>query len=305
MPQHRRRVPVSLSVLAAASLAAAAPAVAQQEGREAPWTLAVSHAAGSAADLDGGGEVDVDRSALTLGWRTRTAGGTGLRLDLRYEQEDWHFSGASALGGAGWGDVRRARIGFSIQQPLGANWHWAVSPLLQYAGERGAETSDALIYGAALAFNRSFAADKMLGIGLVALHDIDETRLRPYLAVSWALGERWRIGNAAATGPAGPAGLELAFRADQRWDFGLGAGMREQRFRLDEDGPNAGGVGESRSLPVYARASLTAGPRLRLEAFAGTALRNRLRLEPGAGGERRSEDYDDSPVFGLGLSVGL
>jgi len=255
------------------------------------------------ADLDSGGEVGLSRSAFALSARRQWSPRIGIGASFRYEYNGWDFSDPAAFGGiAPWQDIHRASLGFQLRAKLNDNWQLIAAPTLQYAGEDGAKSSDAMSYGAALAFSRKYGTDLSVGFGAAVLHDIDETKIRPYLAVSWQIDEHWRLGNPEAAGPAGLAGFELGYRRNERWDFGAGFGFSEYRFLLDDRGPTAGGVGESRSLPLYGRISYRPNTLMRFDAYAGSSFNNRVRVEYGDGRGTVSEDYDAAPIAGIAVT---
>jgi hypothetical protein len=279
-------------------------AQADDDGREGDWngSFSVSNVEQSDADLDSGGEVGRSGRGLALSAQRQLSPAFGIGASFRYDYDQWDFTNLAASGGvAPWKDIHRASVGFQVRTRLNDTWQMIAAPMLQYAGEDGAKSSDALRYGGAIAFSRGFGPDLNVGFGVLALHDIDENRVRPYLAVLWKINEQWRLGSPDSAGPSGLAGIELAYRRDARWDFGTGVGFNEYRFRLDKDGPTAGGVGESRSLPLYGRVSFRPNARIRFDAYAGAAFDNRLRVEY-ADGRKVSEEYDTAPTLGLAVS---
>lgn len=313
MSFHRRRknppMPAPIGALAFAvalliqSQAAHAQSAEDEHHGDWNWSFSTARIEQPDADLDSGGEVGLSRSDIALSLRRQLSPGLGIGARLSFEYDSWDFTNPAAFGGiAPWHDIRRASLGFQVRTRLNGTWQLIAAPTLQYAGEEGAKSSDALSYGAALAFARNFGPDLSVRLGAAALHDIDKNRLRPFVAVSWKINERWRLGSPESAGPAGLAGFELGYRRNASWDFGAGFGFSEYRFRLDEHGPTAGGVGESRSLPLYGRVSYRPNTLMRFDAYAGASFNNRLRVDyPGERG-RISEKYDAAPMLGIAVS---
>ena len=174
------------------------------------------------------------------------------------------------------------------------------SPLsIGYAGEEGAEPGDALVYGAVISATKTIGPDLSLGLGAGAFRQIDRWRVFPFLSVRWRINDRWRLSNPLRVGPAGPAGLELAYSIDGNWEAAAGGAYRSYRFRLDEDGTIPGGIGEIRGIPLFARLSRTWRHGWRADLYAGVLLGGKLGLEDGRGDRIGSASFDPAPLAGL------
>ena len=123
--------------------------------------------------------------------------------------------------------------------------------------------------------------------------------------VTWKLKKNLTIQNPFRAGPAGPAGLELAWDASEKWQVGSGAAYRSFRFRLDDDGLAPGGVGEMTGVPVWVRSSWQAGPKSRLHLHTGAILAGEVVLENSTGRKVGSKHMDPSPVAALTLELSL
>jgi hypothetical protein len=288
------------------SAAAPLPAVPAFGAEAAPgawsWSLSAGGLFQPEADLDDGGRVGRSSAALGFSAQRQFGADVGIGGGLRYEYERWDFDRPAAFGGAApWKDIRRLGFGLQVRTRVNERWDLIVAPTVRYAGEQGATASDALRYGSAFALARQFGADLRLGLGVVALHDIEKNRLLPYVDVSWKIDERWRLGSANAA-PVGLGALELVRQGGPRWSLGFGVGFGDDRFRLDRHGPTAGAVAERKSTPVYARLSLRPNPALSIEAYLGATLRNELRIER-AGLRDVAARYDAAPIVGFSARV--
>lgn len=299
-------MPCSRTRVAAALLAAvlATPALAQP--RVPVGTTAFSGGltafAQFEADLDGGGGVEVAGAFATATAYRQFTPTLGVGLGLRYDVEDWTFSGTgAALGPSPWGTVHRPGLAVPIVWQATPDTTVSATPTVQWAYERGASTGDALSAGALFAAARRFSPDLSLGLGVGVFDDLEETRAFPFLIVDWKIDERWRLGNPFRASPTGGAGLELAYRASDAWEFAAGGTWRSERFRLDRDGAVPGGIGESRGIPLFVRASWLASRDVRLDVLAGAAVAGKLTLMDRDGNDIASDDYDPAPFLGLTL----
>ncbi|MBE0605044.1 MAG: hypothetical protein IH610_02010 [Deltaproteobacteria bacterium] len=248
----------------------------------------------------GGGEFSVSRAFVHADVTGATGTTTLLGLGLSYDREEYAFSGPSGLSGpAPWGTIQRIGFSPSIIHSISPYWRILVAPSVGYAGEEGADPGDALVYGAVLSATKTVGPDLSLGFGAGAFRQIDRWRVFPFLSVRWRINDRWRLSNPLRVGPAGPAGLELAYSLDGNWEAAAGGAYRSYRFRLDENGTFPGGIGEIRGIPLFARLSRTWRHGWRADLYAGVVLGGKLDIENVQGDRLGSASFDPAPLAGL------
>ena len=255
------------------------------------------------ADLEGGGD---------FGWGALIASGALIRqvtpqfgagLALRYDYEKWNFSQAAAFGGqAPWDRLNMLSVSLPVDFAFARDFRVGITPLFGWSYETGAGGSNARNYGAVLAATKRFSPQLTLGAGAGIFRQIDETKVFPFLVVQWQINERWRLANPFRAGPAGGAGLELAYAVDDNWEVAGGGAYRSSRFRLDDNGLAPGGIGEHRFFPLFARVARKWGPGTTLELYAGVSAGGRLSVTDTNGDDVASEDYDPALAVGLTLS---
>ncbi len=255
-----------------------------------------------ASDLDSGGDAGYSGVLTSLGRTWALDARSTLRLGLSFDYEDWRFNDIAAFDGAQpWGSLYRVGVSVPYSYTTDSGWRLTFSPTVEYAGESGAELSDALEYGALASAARRLSPDLTLGLGVGVYERIEQTRAFPFLIVDWRITERLRLTNPLPAGPAGPAGLELSYALDSGWEIGIAAAFRSFRFRLDDNGPVPNGIGENAYLPVVARIGHRISEALTLNAYAGAALAGNLRVEDRDGNELYDEDRDPAGLVGLSL----
>jgi hypothetical protein len=254
------------------------------------------------ADLDLGGDVSVTGALTRIGTSTALGGGARAGVSFSYDYLDYSFSSPTAFGGvAPWGVVQRYGVSVPLQFRVAGDWMLGVSPSADWFRENGAQTSDALAWGAIFSATRLFADGNRIGLGVGAYDQIEETSVIPFLIVDWRLGERWRLINPFQSGPTGGAGLELDYQFSPEFSVGLGFSFREYRFRLSEDGPVPNGIGEQRGRPIFLRGTYTFGPSIALHMYAGVVTAGKLLVEDRNGNLLREEDFDPAPLLALSL----
>jgi hypothetical protein len=292
--------------VAIATLAAALPATAlaatPQPG-EVTAAAALSGIYQFDTDLDDGGDfrwaAGIASGSITRQITPRFSAG----LALRYDYEDWKFSRPVAFGGAApWSHLNAPNISVSLGHAFDADLQIDISPLLGWAFESGAKTSEALTYGAILTATKVFSPSLMVGAGMGIVRQIDDTKVFPFVIVNWQIDDRWRLGNPFPAGPAGGAGLELTYAPDDRWEFAGGGARRSTRYRLDDTGSAPDGIGENRFFPLFARVSRNFGAQTKVDLYVGVALGGRLKLEDANGATFAKDDYSTAPLLGVTLS---
>jgi len=285
------------------------PAVSQNPGgnnspRKSHWNIAASGIYQSPSHLDSGGSFSVSRYWLRIDGNTSMQGPFNTGLTFSFDFDDYDFSNATAYGGtAPWDNVQRFGLGIPLRYRIKENWHLALAPSVEFSKETSAGWEDALIYGGFVALSHQSGRKFRIGGGLGIYSGLEETSIFPYLVVFWQITDDLRLSNPFRVGPAGPAGLELAWRLDRNWELGTGGAYRSFRFRLDETGFAPNGIGKSSFLPVWGRISRKLGPVFMVDVYAGLLFDGKLKIENQNGNEMVSDEYDTAALFSLTVSA--
>jgi len=225
-------------------------------------------------------------------------------LQVRYEYQSWNFNSPTAFGGvAPWKNVNAASIGIPFNYAYSQDLFFNVTPIVQWAYENGAQTSDAISYGAVAAVSKAFSPDLVVGLGLSAFRRIDKTQVLPFLVIDWKINEKWRVANPFAAGPIGGAGIEAVYTPDDRWEYAEGLAYRSYRFRLAQDAPTANGIGENSFIPFFLRVSRKFGKETRLDFYGAIVTSGKLSVDNSDGSGRYSDNYKIGPALGATLQV--
>ncbi len=254
--------------------------------------------------VGGGGTVSVSRYSLSGGSMVPINDRLSLGIGLSYEFDDYNFSRLSHFAVPDpWNNVDRIGLHTTVMYRLSPEWGLFAGPTVQYAGERGADFSDSLLYGGTVGALYKPSSAFMIGFGAGVFSRLEQTSFFPALIFSWKITDKLRLGNSFRTGPTGPAGLELAYTIDRNWEAALAGGYRSYRFRLDSNGPVPNGIGEMDSWPLFARLSRNLGRSLRLDVYGGAAFGGRLKLADSRGHEIDRTSYNTAPLVGLALTT--
>lgn len=266
---------------------------------ERPWWVQAAATGQDDSELDEGGEVRTRGVSLGAGRQWALSPATQLQLDLRYQFEDWTFSDAAVLGQPSpWDEVHRLRSSLGVQYALDASWQLGARLLLGAAGEDGADLGDSVSVGGLVAVSRSWGSGLRLGLAVGATRDIEDSRLLIAPIVSWRVGPTLTLQNTGLDG-AGGGGLELLYQPSPRWSVALGAAAERQRFRLDDRGSLGDAIVESRSVPVFLRATWLPSPATQWQLAAGVKTDGELRLDDRDGDRLSTQDMDNAPFLRL------
>ncbi len=225
-------------------------------------------------------------------------------VQLRYEYQSWNFDSPTAFGGvAPWKNLNAASIGIPFNYAYSPDLFFNVTPIVQWAYENGAQTSDAMSYGAVAAVSKAFSPDLVVGLGISAFRRIDKTQVLPFLVIDWKINEKWRVANPFAAGPIGGAGLEVVYTPDDQWEYAEGLAYRSYRFRLAQDAPTANGIGENSFIPFFLRVSRKFGKEVRLDFYGALVTTGKLSVDNADGSGRYSDNYKVGPALGATLQV--
>jgi hypothetical protein len=300
------RCPLRLAAvtLALALALLSSPAFAQAPNRnELNGTLSITGVNQFDSDLDGGGSTGWASVIANGGWSWQVTPQLGAGVTLRYDYEKWRFSNPVAFQGqAPWDQLNAISLGFNLDYAFSSDTRFGFTPVIEWAYETGASANNVLNYGAILSATRVFSPQLVLGAGVGVFRQIDETKVFPFLIIQWQIDDRWRLANPFRAGPAGGAGLELAYAVDDNWEIAGGGAYRSYRFRLDDSGIAPGGVGENRFFPLFVRVSRKFGPATRLDLYAGASTGGRVSVDNAQGNQVARDDYKTAPAIGLTLS---
>lgn len=255
------------------------------------------------ADMDSGpGSVAVAHGAAGAS-ATYTIDPTST-IALRVDAEYWHyeFDGVTGLimGTASpFEDLHTASVGGLYRKRFDEHWSIAVGAEAHSAAESGADFSDSLTFRSALGVQYAFSESFQLGVMLVVASRLEESvRILPIPTIDWRIDDRWRF---ASEIQPDAAQYVLSYQLNDRWNVGVGGGFYSEQFRLDDNGPTAGGIADIQRAVVGARVLFQPGERLKIRASAGYVVYHDIELQNAAGNFLASDEVDPSPMVGLSL----
>jgi hypothetical protein len=292
-----------LPIVCACLLAAGATGAVHAQGA-GPQSFFSASPVFEEADLESGGDLSVTGLILRMGTGTSFGAGHRAGITLNYDYFDYSFDNAKAFDNQGpWGVIQRYGASAPFTFALQDGWSLGVAPSVDWFRESGADSNEALVWGATMTAIRRFDNGNFIGVGLAAFSGIEDNSAFPFPIFGWQLAPRWRLINPLPAGPTGPAGVELDYDFGGGWTFGAGLAYRKSRFRLSETGPTPNGVGEISGIPVFLRARLALGQGGALNLYGGVVTGGELRVENATGNLLRKDDLETAPIIGANLSL--
>ncbi|MDA1069797.1 MAG: hypothetical protein O2825_00110 [Proteobacteria bacterium] len=301
-----RAMPVAvLGLLAAAALPAAAQEAAAPDGPF--WHVSTETRAAHAfdADIDSGGSFDVSRAQGVLGLTYVTSPRDSVGIALDYTWSGYGFEGAAGLGALDpWGDLRKLSLSLPYRMALGERWDVLAIVGVASAAESGAAIDRGVTGSGLLAVSYRVSDSLALGPGFgIASQIDDDATVFPFLVLDWqvtpALSLTTRGDGPAVDGPQ----ATLTWRPAPAWSLGLGAAWESKRYRLADDGPVPGGVGQNEAWPVYLSLAYGDPRAFQVYGFGGYRLGGELTVEDRDGVLAASSGYADAPFLGAGLRL--
>lgn len=299
----QRLIPVILTFMASLTMLSTALAQGQGGADRGGFSYSLSGTPfhQPTAGIDGGGEFSLSSAFLRFRVDRPVSRNAVVGLSLKYDADDYHFSGVTEFGGLDpWNDVRRFGIGLPIFIRLANDWSLGITPSVDWLQEHGADSSQSVAFGAPVFALKSIATGRSLGLGAGFFRNVeDELDVFPFIAVSWRFNEKWRLSNPFEADVLGPAGLELAYSMGDRWTLGGGGVYRSFRFRLDNEGVAPDGIGENKGFVGFLRLSHEGRQGFNLDFYAGATFAGELELLNVDGDEIASGDYDTAPFIAV------
>jgi len=252
--------------------------------------------------MSGGGSFNWNDASASLRLSHQFSPQWGGGATLQYGYQQWSWQDPAAFGGqAPWRGINVPLVGLSVSYSPTPQWRFSVSPSIEWAAETGVGTSDASTYGAVFMATNTISRSFTVGLGAGVFRQIDENKVFPFIAINWQITDRLALRNPLPAGPAGGAGLELTYQIDDQWNIGAGGAYRSYRFRLNNSGPYAGGIGQNRLIPVFARVSYQFMPSTRLDFYGVASTGGNVQAKSADGTQTLNADYNTG--FGLGLNL--
>lgn len=255
-------------------------------------------------NLNSGGGFGWSYASASLGLLNNVSPVTTVGVSLRYETEFWNWSNMQAynLGGKNpWGTIQSPGVSFIYSHKFDSNWKLNLIPTIESNAEQGAELGNSLTYGTIVNASKQLSPTLNLGLGTGVFRQIDTNRIFPFVVIDWKITDRWNLNNPFPGGPAGGAGLELSYAVTPQFKISGGAAYRSYRFRLSNSSAYAGGVGQNKFVPIFARFSYAFDRTTLLDLYTIANVGGAVSAIDTSGNTVLSTNYKTAPAIALSL----
>ncbi len=255
-------------------------------------------------NLNSGGGFGWSYASASLGLLNNVSPVTTVGVSLRYETEFWNWSNMQAynLGGKNpWGTIQSPGVSFIYSHKFDSNWKLNLIPTIESNAEQGAELGNSLTYGTIVNASKQLSPTLNLGLGTGVFRQIDTNRIFPFVVIDWKITDRWNLNNPFPGGPAGGAGLELSYAVTPQFKISGGAAYRSYRFRLNNSSAYAGGVGQNKFVPIFARFSYAFDRTTLLDLYTIANIGGSVSAIDQSGNTVLTTNYKTAPAIALSL----
>lgn len=267
---------------------------------------------------EGQGETDLDRVGdfdfwnIGMGMESSTMLGDSVAMSIGgdYRAVGYNFGGGFSEDP--WGTVHVLRFNPLFTYIMNEKWSLLGGPSFEISAEAGADVGDSLTGGGVAGVGYKWSDTLSIVLGVVVSSQIeDDAWIQPFALINWGITDNLSFGVEARNSRGGE--FRFTYALGDNWEFGIGAGLRRERFRLDDDGfaSTKDGVGEEEAKVVNLRVAYKFSETLTIEGYGGTTIDGSFRLEDEdgdlieIGGEKSKSDYDDGGYGGLRIKFGF
>jgi len=252
-------------------------------------------------NLNSGGNFGMTSGSAYFNALTPISQQTTVGLTLRYDQQTWTWKNVQG-DQSPWKYVQSPALAFNYFYRVTPEWQLGLVPTIESSGEPGTKFADSLTYGAVMSASKRISPTLRLGFGAGVFRQIDTTKYFPYLVIDWKINDRWSLNNPLPAGPAGGAGLELTYAVTPQFKVSAGGAYRSYRFRLNESGPYAGGVGQNTVFPLFAKFSYAFDRTAVLDLYGLVGVAGNVSATNTNLGNEYKSNYNTSPAIALSFT---
>ncbi|MCH2133972.1 MAG: DUF6268 family outer membrane beta-barrel protein [Phycisphaerales bacterium] len=217
-------------------------------------------------------------------------------LGWRYQYDHWNFSDTAQW----WTDINTVQIDAGIRWRLDDHWMIFGGGQALWSVEEGGAWGDGIIGGGAAGFSYAFSRDLIIGGGVGVRSQLeDDALIYPIVVLDWQITDRLSLDTRLTTGWANQSGAELVYELTEDLDIALSVVFDYERFRLDDSGPVAGGVGTTETLPLALTLTWEPIPEASISVYAGATVYGRIKVTNSASQDVYASTYDPAAIIGV------
>jgi len=222
-----------------------------------------------------------------------------IKLGLGYEYSNYDFQRPISFLSTGvaepFSDIHLIDFSLTSQWLIDDQWGWYAGLGGRFAGESGADLSDAGSFagwgGASYRFNDDLSASFGL---LIATQIEDDPLIIPDITMKWQIADQWRFVFDHTEGA-------LWYDVDEHMSLGLGSAWEYRRFRLEDNALKQSTVIQDTAIPIYGTIHYKADNGTTIDLTAGLNAFQEFRVEDRFGNNRT--DYETSAAPFVGFNV--
>lgn len=296
-----------IALITVSALLYAMPVSAQQQ-QVGPWffNIDLGGVHQSEADLkDSTGGFSKDRWFVGAGFDYAFSRRNSIGVSVGGGQTNYDFNDETDLGGgAPWDKIDDSRVTLNGRFGFGETGSIFIIPTLRYNGEKNASSSDSRTWGLFAAATWKVKENLTIGPGIGIFSRLEDgTKFFPILAIDWDINDRWNLSTGRGVASTQGPGLNLSYKLNEDWSLGVAGRYENSEFRLDDEGPAAGGVGRDQAMPLVFTAKLTPTRQFTVSMFAGLEFAGKIKIKNSLGELIQESKYDPALLAGVSFNL--
>jgi len=267
----------------------------------------------SEIDRNNAGSFTLTRASLSVMIPVKLNEEFRLNSSFRYGLDYYSWSDIP-VGTTTW-DYINTLQGSSILawQPADSDFSYFGGAFLKMSAESGVALNRATTGGAVIGLNYKVSDTLSIGGGLVMTTVLeDDASVLPLLLAKWQFADNWRLNLGMTDVATAGYGVAVNWLFSEEWEFGLGAQVHKNNFRIDgskneflgASGANSrNGIATEQSATLYLNSTWHASEKVDFGGFVGIASGGKLKLADSSGNHQQKVDYKAAAIIGLNASV--
>jgi hypothetical protein len=198
-------------------------------------------------------------------------------------------------------------------QPQDGNFSYFGGGFAKMSAESGVALNRAATGGGIAGLNYKVSDTLSIGGGLAITSQLEENAaILPILLAKWQFADNWRLDLGMTDVATSGYGVDVKWLFSKEWEFGVGAQVHKNSFRIEGNKNDQLGNSTSNSkdaiateqaATIYLDSTWHASDKVDFGAFVGIASGGKLKLADSSGNHEQKEDYKAAAILGLKASL--
>lgn len=197
--------------------------------------------------------------------------------------------------------------------PQDSSFSYFGGAFAKMSAESGVALNRAATGGGIIGLNYKVSDTLSIGGGLAVASQLEENAaILPILLAKWQFADNWRLDLGMTDVATSGYGADVVWLFSPEWEFGLGAQVHKNSFRIEGNqndqlgnstSNSKNGIATEQAATIYLDSTWHASDKVDFGAFVGVAAGGKLKLADSSGNREQKEDYKAAAILGLKASL--